>query len=67
MSFVISLLSTMRMTHWPMVLMLIGVPRRLRMGRLRLERGMILADCNGFTDQSFNRLQIREFLGITEG
>jgi len=54
------------MTHRPMVLMLIGVSRRLRMGRLCLERRMILADRNGLADQSFNRFEIGNFLGIAK-
>jgi len=66
MTLIISLLSTMRMTHRPMVLMLIGVSRRLRMGRLCLERRMILADRNGLADQSFNRFEIGNFLGIAK-
>lgn len=65
-SLITSLLSTMRMTHRPMMLMLIGMPRRLRMHRLGLECGMILADRNGLADQAFNRLQIGNFLGIAE-
>ena len=56
----------MPMMHRPMVLMLIGVPRRLRMDCFRLKSGMILANGNRLADQPFNRLEIGNFFGIAE-